>query len=818
MNGRMKALSAVLAIVALIGLVGSGMTVKDVLGAKDYYEQKDIESTENLNKLDDGLKTLQENEQAYLDGKKAYADGQEQLAEGEKTLADGYAEYEKGKKDYADGEAKLAAGKKKLDDNKAAYEQGKKDYAAGVKQLAAGKETLDNGKKSLQTLKELMNNIAQLNQSYTSAWRRGFEAVDAAGYVTDGNLDKKKAKTDKAQLESAIEAYEGVTGLEKNGASFEQAIAMVAASQGQKPEDIAKLYSNYDSIMTAGKTVDTIIAIDSQEAAENFVFNTEAGAAAKDAYNGIKQAMAAYGLDLDNAAAAVVKAGAAAEIQGNSEVMANIQAYAKQAADAKVDAGEFEAGSDEYNAFIEQTVKATVEQKANEYVSSSEGQEKIGQAKYAYNTVSTTAATLQAIDNVDDAAAFIDKSQGLDEGTTKTAYGYYSSGAAEAVKSNVDRLQKPTADDGIKHEEAVAAVASVAGVSAETVETAYKTVNAMGGTDKAKANVNSLDALSKDGGQIDQLNNGRKTLQGYLGQILDGIAGNDAFKAYVSADEVKTLRSLIGGTDKQFEAGADAFFNKAKQLSGLVSSVEKQIQEGQISYDEGVAALNAGKAKLKEYEDGLATYNQGVKDLAAGAAKLADAEKQLADGEKALADGKKELAEGAAKLAEYEDGVAQVKDGLQQVVDTEADPGIESIAERLGAGFTYEDANGDLNIAQGFTALDSAWAYKADDGDAITSEMYTRIGGAVSAVIASLMALVAAFLAFKKKYKGALPCAGISAAAAVVASVLAQKAGMYFSNLAGSSMGSMALYAGIVLAAVAAVHAIADGSAAKAEK
>ena len=54
-----------LAIVALIGLVGSGMTVNDVLGAKSYYEQKDIESTENLNKLDDGLTTLQENEQAY---------------------------------------------------------------------------------------------------------------------------------------------------------------------------------------------------------------------------------------------------------------------------------------------------------------------------------------------------------------------------------------------------------------------------------------------------------------------------------------------------------------------------------------------------------------------------------------------------------------------------------------------------------------------------------------------------------------------------------------------------------------------------------
>ncbi len=70
MNGRMKTLSAVLAVVALIGLVSGGMTINDVLGAKSYYEQKDVESTANLNKLDDGLNTLQENEQAYLDGRK----------------------------------------------------------------------------------------------------------------------------------------------------------------------------------------------------------------------------------------------------------------------------------------------------------------------------------------------------------------------------------------------------------------------------------------------------------------------------------------------------------------------------------------------------------------------------------------------------------------------------------------------------------------------------------------------------------------------------------------------------------------------------
>jgi len=149
-------------------------------------------------------------------------------------------------------------------------------------------------------------------------------------------------------------------------------------------------------------------------------------------------------------------------------------------------------------------------------------------------------------------------------------------------------------------------------------------------------------------------------------------------------------------------------------------------------------------------------------------------------------------------------------------MDTEADPGIESVAERLGAGFTFENADGSINFENGFQVVDEAWAYKADDGDAITSEMYTRVGGAVAAIVASILALVAAALGFKKKYKGALPCAGVAAVAAAAAAAVAGKAGMYFSVMAGSTMGSTALVVGGILAAVALVHAIADGAAAKA--
>ena len=834
MNGRMKALSAVLAIVALIGLVGSGMTINDVLGAKSYFEQKDIESTENLNKLDDGLKTLQENEQAYLDGKKDYEQGQIDLAEGEKTLADGYAQYEQGKKDYADGEAKLAAGKKKLDENKDAYEQGKKDYAAGVKRLADGKKTLDAGKDALATLKKMMAGIAQLNDGYSTAWRPGYEAVNAAGYVSEsGNLDKEAAKEDKANLESAIAAYEGVTGLEDNGASPQQAQAMAVAGVMQEKEVdqataaamVSNALNNADQIKAVHAAVDKLVEGYSDEeafaTAESGVLNAMKADGAPDdykaaaaAYEAVSGAMA-QGASLDDAVAGVAFAKAKAQVENNPEAMAKIESAVKEAA--------AQAGIDEetdpvaYEQFVNKTKNELIDSTAASYVTP----ETLATLKGAYNSVLSNvndkADEIKACKgNQDAAVAFVADSQGKTEDEIATAYAGYD------IVESYARLQKPTKDGGITHDEAVAAVASVAGVLPAAVETGYQTVKGMG-TDKvtpvdaANANVNKLDDLSKDGGQIDQLNAGRNTIQSNLNTILNGIAGNDAFAPYVSPAEVKTLKSLINGSDAQFEVGSDAFFKKAASLSPLVDSVEKQVNEGQITYNEGVKALKAGKAKLKEYEDGMATYKQGVKDLAAGAAKLADAEKQLADGEKALADGKQQLADGAAKLAEYEDGVAQVKDGLQQVVDTEADPGIESIAERLGSSFSHVDANGDLDIPQGFVALDSAWAYKADDGDAIGNELYIRIYGAVAALVASIMALVAAFLGFKKKYKGALPCAGISAVAAAAASVFAKKAGLYFSAAAGSTMGPIALYAGAVLAVVALIHAIGDGAAAKAE-
>ena len=121
-----KGLSILLIAAALFGFYGGAVNLNDVLACKDYWEEAGKKSTADMNKLEDGLKQLQENEQAYLDGK-------DQLAEGEKALADGEAQYAQGLADYAAAPGKLAAGE-------AALAEGEDSYA-DLKKLISGLKT-----------------------------------------------------------------------------------------------------------------------------------------------------------------------------------------------------------------------------------------------------------------------------------------------------------------------------------------------------------------------------------------------------------------------------------------------------------------------------------------------------------------------------------------------------------------------------------------------------------------------------------------------------------------------------------------------------
>ncbi len=140
-----------------------------------------------------------------------------------------------------------------------------------------------------------------------------------------------------------------------------------------------------------------------------------------------------------------------------------------------------------------------------------------------------------------------------------------------------------------------------------------------------------------------------------------------------------------------------------------------------------------GKAQLKQYEDGLATLEAGraklaeaEKTIAAGEAKLAEAEKQLAQGETDLAAGGQALAEGKAQLAEFENGAAMIAAGIETLLSEEenvtgtfyfkegssdevACPSIKSILlERYGEDWTYwlTDENGEIVVKNGCQYLD----------------------------------------------------------------------------------------------------------------
>ena len=99
-----KGLSILLVAAALFGFYGGATSLNDVLACKDYWEKAGEESTANMNKLEDGLNQLKENEQAYLDGKEQVADGEEALADGEAQYAQGLADYEAAPGKLADGE------------------------------------------------------------------------------------------------------------------------------------------------------------------------------------------------------------------------------------------------------------------------------------------------------------------------------------------------------------------------------------------------------------------------------------------------------------------------------------------------------------------------------------------------------------------------------------------------------------------------------------------------------------------------------------------------------------------------------------------
>ncbi len=150
-----KGLSVLLIAAALFGFYGGAVNLNDVLACKDYWEKEDERTTADLNKLEDGLNQLKENEQAYLDGLDTLAEGEQALADGEAAFAAGQAELAKGEADYAAAPGKLAAGRKKL---------------------ASGEKALADAVVRRSKLKKVISKIGDVEPAY-KPWLKKFDKL-----------------------------------------------------------------------------------------------------------------------------------------------------------------------------------------------------------------------------------------------------------------------------------------------------------------------------------------------------------------------------------------------------------------------------------------------------------------------------------------------------------------------------------------------------------------------------------------------------------------------------------------------------------------
>ena len=757
-----KGLSILLIAAALFGFYGSAVNLNDILACKDYWEKAGEESTANMNKLEDGLNQLKENEQAYLDGK-------EQVADGEKALADGEAQYEQGLADYeaapgklADGEKQLADGKAKLADGYAQYDQGVKDLAAGkkkvadgAKKLAAGRKALAAGQKQLDSLNTLVGGIEQVLDGYP-AFKDGYKQLK------EGRIGAIEEPTDTSQLVEVLKAY----ATNASDASAVKALTSLQAAgkalAGQDKDSFTnEQYDGFKDYLEATKT-----ALDDSNAFfDNTKKNLNAVAGAfSGAFSAAQTAAGKY------SAAAEAYQKAAAEYQAdktNPEKAQAAQAAQKAYGEALEELNKALAGCKA--AASEPKAAGAVTLATKVFVASKDaatGQQVLGALDAAQKGLEVKAGDTTAADKI---KAYL------------TAVGTVPA-AMQQVVAGIEDTQKDTLDGGKK--------------TADKWLDGYKEIT--GATTQAKQKILVGGVAQIIGGVLksgnDELINGMNAAAKQV-----GFAPTD----FVPAQTSKLAQDMASGSK------LEDFYNDMNKVEAGFKAVLPALQQ---KAKDGASELNAGKKTLakgeKDLAAGKAELAQGYADYAAAPGKLADAERQLAEGRQALADGK-------AQLAQYEDGEQQVRDGLATLAATEADLDLKSILDRLGGDDDFDNGDDHLELDEGLAAVEVGRGYQAEDGVLITDEIMARAVGTGALLGAGVLAVLAAILSFLKKNKGAGVFAVLAAAAGAFGAFYGTNAGTYFSDIAGSTAGSAAWVAAGILGAVALVHAIVHFAAPK---
>ena len=806
-----KGLSILLVAAALFGFYGSAVSLNDVLACKDYWEKAGEESTANMNKLEDGLNQLKENEQAYLDGKEQVADGEVALAEGEQTLADGEAQYAEGLKSYKEAPAKLAAGKKKLAEG---YESRKK-----LLKLIDGLSTVKKHGASETSQHDVYWHDAfshTVSDSVIQQMAAGKKTNDSPGLKQARGVITKTLVGSKDDVK-LIEGLTGTSGIVKG--------AQNAKSYAKFNDAMKKAYDAFDDAETQIKA---LIKMAKQYS---------------ETIGGMLDPRLAT--TTDSVPQAVDKDGKITDAKAFNEC----------------NLSELKTGI---------TIVSALKAKVEDGIDTCDGL--LGDINDGINTVNDGItqyeAALEAATSETEKTAFQEKIDGL---KAKKAELEQNKTAVEAQKdalnenlntlnTNLELLNKAVGG----REGAQSMLKDVISKYGEKFEAAAESnadIKALYGLMQVIAN-NAI--MNPETGAVVGMDESNKVFYGYVSKLKDGLEQTaDALnkKLPVVQSSKNTFKAWMDGYEK-LAAGKDGKGDPdlASTKVGIPYAFDQMLSNSTIKaalkkYDKGLikelkkyTGVHKNKLKDEDFEafdtdithiakdiipraqkvlakvkadanrqlaNGEKQLAQGKADYAAAPGKLADARKQLADGRQALEDGRQTLADGKAQLAQYEDGEQQVRDGLATLTETEADLELESILDRLNGDNDFDNGDEHLDLDEGLSAVDVGRGYQAEDGVLITKEITARAVGTGALLGAGALAVLAAILSFLKKNKGAGVAAILAAAAGAFGAAYGTNAGTYFSDIAGSTAGSAAWVAAGILGAVALVHAIVHFTAKK---
>ena len=811
-----KGLSILLVAAALFGFYGSAVNLNDILACKDYWEEQSEKTTADLNKLEDGLNQLRENEQAYLDGKDQIADGEESLAEAEQKLADAEQQLDEGRATLAKAEADFAAAPAKL--------------AAAKKKLSAGEDQIADGQDSIDGLTKLISGINTIVKGYEKQWKPNYDKLaDARGQLYDGT---KAMKDQMLQLGAFLPT-------EAEQKAFAAAVNDVA---GDDEKQTAKDYKEF--IKSTNDLEKSIPKIQKavQETYTNASNLLKLLKAQPDNFNFAKAVS-------ENKKAMLALASLITDEAKNKQYTAGVEtiAAAFENFDDTVDK-QYAAymNTDEGQQTEAYLVSQNMETGWTAFFASDSGKQAVAGTKRqmaiaglakAGVTDPTEDQIAQAVASINDADAQTmfrnsgsDNAKAAEAAVTEQVTAQVDAGIKETVKGKVLAAYEDPEGDLAKGKAAMIADVNEKGEggAVSLIVASLKEANDILQSDKVnKTLLGGLKQFNESATDdaIDTLSSGQNTLAGGVSTVASAVLGNKTLKAGVKKNmgskAVSLLKTYKNKTNPLSASVSNfaAFEKQMDKLPAVISNLKKARSLLAATKADGLKTLSAAKKTLaagyKQYNQGVADYKAAPGKLADGRKTLADGEAQLADGYKTYNEGQKTLADAKSKLAEYEDGEQQARDGLATLAGTEADPGVESILDRLSGDDNFDDANGHLEIDEGLNAVEAGRGYQADDGVLITDEIMARAVGTGALIGAGALALIAAILSFLKKNKGAGVFAILAAAAGAFGAFYGTNAGTYFSDIAGSTAGNAGWVAAGILAAIALVHSIVHFTAKK---